>query len=82
MTDVLHFPRNPRTFHAVKAQVRFSCERRGLCDEATERCINRAASLMRAKNLSAREAINEGIALAKRLASFSDRGHGPMGGAA
>ena len=76
MTDILHFPRNPQAIHSVKDQVRFSCERRGLCDEATKRCIDRAAALMRAKGLTARQAINEGIALAKRLASLSERGHG------
>lgn len=59
-------------YRAVKDSVRTRCTSLRLCDDATRRCVDRAAALLR-EGHSAACAISDGIALAKRLAGLRSR---------
>jgi len=61
---------NSDRYRAAKAAVRARCAHLKLCQDATTRCVDRAAALIRAGR-SAAVAAAEGVALAKRLARLS-----------
>lgn len=77
MTAIIRLPSiHAGRYRAVKLAVHERCHHLGLCAEASERCTQRAARLLR-EGRSAATAIADGIRLAKRLAGHTTHRNAP-----
>jgi nicotinic acid mononucleotide adenylyltransferase len=82
LAEVIAMPRIDGTrYQAAKSVVRHRCEHLQLCAEATQRCVDKAAQMVRSGSTAA-SAASAGIALAKRLHRAGGRAYVTGPGAA